>query len=414
MATIEMQEVGGGSGLDASPTTTTTNALSSKLSSATTAATDFAKSMYSRVQTTDPIQIVLFILLAIILSFAIWYIIYKVNQKTDEIASTYVITNNDLKPFGASSAFTNLGFDVSTLPLRNFYIKTAVNCCCLGEWKNNYVDIVPLQSAIADGFRCLDFEIYSENDKPVVAASTKSSHYYKETYNSIPFLDAMAAISQIAFTTTKAVNSTDPVFIHLRIKSNNKKIVPEIVSAINGQFGNRLLGPNYNYVFNGNNLGQVPMSELVGKVIIMADISNPLCVDNDLPLYQIINFGSNSPFLHQLQYEMGVKNTPNMDELIDHNKKNMSIVFPDDPFKENVNFNVSKAFGCQFIGIMTQVKDLNFQLYDNAFNDAGSAFILKPPELCFQPVVIETPPPQKPELSFAGRNYQTDYASWSV
>jgi len=284
----------------------------------------------------------------------------------------------------------------------------------LGEWKNNYVDVVAVQSAIANGFRCLDFEIYSEDDKPVVAASTKGSFYYKETYNSIPFSDAMAAVSQIAFTVTKAVNSTDPLFIHLRLKSNNAKILPEIVSAINAQFGNQLLNENYNYLYGGNNLGQVPMSELVGKVIIMADISNPLCVDKDLPLFQIINFGSNSPFLHQLQYEMGVKNTPDMDELIDHNKKNMSIVFPDAPFKENVNFNVAKVFGCQFIGMMLQVKDINLEIYNKAFEDAGTAFILKPPELCYQAVVIETPPPQDPALSFAGRNYKTDFASWSV
>lgn len=385
----------------------------SKLASASLAATAFASSLYSGLQSADPVQVMLFIVLLLALAAAIWYIIFKVNQKQNELASTYVITNNNLKAFGGASA-DNPGVDVSTLPLRNFYVKTALNCCCLGEWKNNYVDIVPLQSAIADGYRCLDFEIYSENDKPVVAASTKPSFYYKETYNSIPFLDAMVAVSQIAFTVTKAVNSTDPLFIHLRIKSNNQKIVPEIVSAISAQFDNRLLGPDYHYVFNGNNLGQVLMSELVGKVIIMADISNPLCVDKDLPLFQIINFGSNSPFFHQLQYEMGVKNTPNMDDLIDHNKKNMSIVFPDPPFRENPNFNVAKVFGCQFIGMMPQVKDINLDIYNKAFNDAGSAFILKPPELCYQTVVIETPPPQDPALSFAGRNYSTDYASWSV
>ena len=299
-----------------------------------------------------------------------------------------------------------------TLPLRNFYIKTALNCCCLGEWKNNYVDIVPLKSAIADGYRCLDFEIYSEGNKPVVAASTKPSFYYKETYNSIPFSDAMAAIAQNAVTT--APNGTDPLFINLRIKSNNAKIVPDIVDTINANFGNMLLGPDYNYLYAGNNLGQVPMSAFQNKVIIMADISNPMCADKDLPLFQILNVGSNSPFLHQLQYEMGVKNTPDMDALIDHNKKNMSIVFPDAPFNENANFNVAKAFGCQFIGMMPQVKDVNLEIYNKAFNDVGSAFVLKPPELCYQQVVIDAPPPQNPALSLAGRNYSTDYASWSV
>ena len=386
----------------------------SKLANAALAASAFATSMVSRIKSVDPLQIGLFVVLALAIAVVIWYIIYKVNQKQNEIASTFVVANNNVKAFGTASAATSAGVDVSTMPLRNFYIKTALNCCCLGEWKNNYVDVVALQSAIADGYRFLDFEIYSEDDKPVVAASTKGSFYYKETYNSIPFSDAMAAVSQIAFTVTKAVNSTDPLFIHLRIKSNNATILPEIVSAINAQFGNQLLNENYNYLYGGNNLGQVPMSELVGKVIIVADISNPLCVDKDLPLFQIINFGSNSPFLHQLQYEMGVKNTPDMDELIDHNKKNMSIVFPDAPFKENVNFNVATAFGCQFIGMMPQVKDVNLEIYNKAFEDAGTAFILKPPELCYQPVVIEPPGPQDPALSFAGRNYKTDFASWSV
>jgi hypothetical protein len=357
----------------------------------------------------SPMQIMLWIALAIGLGIAIWYIIYKVNQKQNEISSTYVTLNRTVSPL---NTLTNQAVDPMTMPLRNYYIKTALNCCCLGEWKNNYVDTVALQSAIADGYRCLDFEIYSEGDKPVVAASTKPSFYFKETYNSIPFLDAMAVLAQNAF--SKAPNSTDPLFINLRIKSNNAKIVPDIVSAINAQFGNLLLGPEYNYLYAGNNLGQVSMSSFQNKVVIMADISNPLCTDKDLPLFQLLNLGSNSPFLHQLQYEMGVKNTPDMDALIDHNKKNMSIVFPDAPFNENANFNVAKVFGCQFIGMMPQVKDVNLDIYNQAFNDAGSAFILKLPKLCFQPVVIETPPPQDPALSLAGRNYSTDYASWSV
>jgi hypothetical protein len=351
------------------------------------------------------------IAIALVAGIIIFIIYSKVNQKQNEIKSTYVITNNTIKSL---NTIKTADADIVTMPLRNFYIKTALNCCCLGEWKNDYVDVIALQSAIAQGYRCLDFEIYSQDNKPVVAASTKNSFYYKETYNSIPFSDAMYAVAQNAFNPTKTPNGTDPLFIYLRIKSNNPKIIPDIVAAINAQFGGQLLGPDYNYAYNGNNLGQSPISHFVGKVIIITDLSNPLCTDKDLPLFQLINFGSNSPFLHQLQYEMGVKNTPDMDALIDHNKKNMSIVFPDPPFQENINFNIASAFGCQFIGMMPQLKDDNLAIYNAAFDNAGSSFILKPPELCYQPVVIETPPPQNPALSLAGRNYSTDYASWSV
>ena len=39
--------------------------------------------------------------------------------------------------------------------------------------------------------------------------------------------------------------------------------------------------------------------------------------------------------------------------------------------------------------------------YLKQFNNAKSAFILKPKELRYIPVMIKKPPPQNPQLSFA-------------
>lgn len=304
-------------------------------------------------------------------------------------------------------------------PLRNFYIKTALNCCCLGEWKNNYVDMTALEYAIKQGYRCLDFEIYSLNDVPIVSASTKMKDFHHtETFNHLNFTEVCTKINELAF--TQAPNKDDPLCINLRIKSDNKDVifVKKIIENIK-TFGNRLLGPEYNYEYGGQNLGKEPIKHFMGKVIIMVDISNPIVKNNcpskdsDSCLHQYVNIGTGSPFLHDLKYEMNVKNAPNMNELIDHNKKNMSIVFPDPPFSVNVNFNVAKAFGCQLIGMMPLIKDSNLKMYNKAFNEEGSAFKLKPSELCYQPVVIETPSSQNPALSFATRNFTTDYSSWS-
>lgn len=308
-------------------------------------------------------------------------------------------------------------------PLRNFYVKTALNCCCLGEWKNNYVDISALQYAIMQGYRCLDFEIYSRGNVPVVSASKKNSYYYTETFNDLDFKSVCQHINDNAF--TQAPNGGDPLLINLRIKSNNPRseFVKGIIDGIKVFPDARRLAPEYNYEFGGENLGKIPINNFMGKVIIMTDVSNPVvkqfCGNSQDPsvsycLHQYINIATTSPFLHHLEYQMDVKNAPSMDDLIDHNKKNMSIVFPDPPFNKNVDFNVAKIFGCQLIGMMPQLKDANLETYNGEFNDAGSAFKLKPSELCYQPVVVETPPPQNPALSFAGRNYSTDYASWSV
>lgn len=309
---------------------------------------------------------------------------------------------------------------LQTQPLRNFYIKTALNCCCLGDWTSNYVDLLALRYAIMQGYRCLDFEIYSMDDTPVVAASSDKKNYnHVETFNHLKFVDVCTEVNKLAF--SFAPNSGDPLLINLRIKSNNPspQFVKGIIDGIT-TFGSRLLGPDNNYENGGKNLSKQTIGDFMGKVIIMADVSNPItttnCSSKNDPdcLHQYINIGTNSPFLHKLDYEMGVKNTPNMDELIDHNKKNMSIIFPDPPYNVNVNFNVAKAFGCQLIGMMPQLKDKNLKMNNDFFDKAGSAFALKPPNLCYQPVVVEPPPPQNPALSFAGRNYSTDYASWSV
>lgn len=313
----------------------------------------------------------------------------------------------------------NIKEDSREYPLRNFYIKTALNCCCLGEWKNSYVDMSALEYAIAQGYRCLDFEIYSLNDSPIVGASSQMNNFrHTETFNHLDFMEVCKKINERAFSI--APNPNDPLLISLRIKSENtnKEFVERIIECIK-QFGDRLLEPEYNYEFGGQNLGMVPIKKFMGKVIIMVDVSNPIvkngCGDKNNStncLHQYINIGSTSPFMHVLKYELQVKNAPNMQELIEHNKKYMSIVFPDPPFETNVNFHAAKIFGCQLVGMMPLIKDDNLKKYNQVFAEAGSAFKLKPPELCYQPVVIETPKPQNPQLSFASRNYKTDYAAW--
>lgn len=309
--------------------------------------------------------------------------------------------------------------DARGQPLRNFYIKTALNCCSLGEWKNSYVDITALQYAIAQGYRCLDFEIYSLNDSPIVGTSAQLNNFHHtESFNHLDFMEVCKQINERAFSI--APNQDDPLLINLRIKSENpdKEFIKRIIDCIK-TFGDRLLAPEYNYEFGGQNLGMIPIQKFMGKVIVMVDVSNPVAKngcnaknDSAYCLHQYINIGSTSPFMHVLKYELQVKNAPNMQELIEHNKKCMSIVFPDPPYETNINFHVAKIFGCQLIGMMPLIKDDNLKKYNEVFAEAGTAFKLKPPELCYQPVVIETPKPQNPALSFASRDYKTDYVSW--
>ena len=111
--------------------------------------------------------------------------------------------------------------------LRDYYIKTAFNCCATGSVKNDFVDICALETCIKQGVRCLDFEIYSMNDNPVIAVSSENKYYIKESYNKIDFSVALTAISK-AFSGSYAPNPNDPMILHFRIMTNNLKILDKI------------------------------------------------------------------------------------------------------------------------------------------------------------------------------------------
>ena len=112
--------------------------------------------------------------------------------------------------------------------LRDYYIKTAYNCCSAGQYKNDFVNICALENCIKAGVRCLDFAVYSVDNRPVIAVSSLDDYHTKESYNSVPFGEAMQVIAANAFSSGATTCAGDPLLIHLRIMSENEKIYTEM------------------------------------------------------------------------------------------------------------------------------------------------------------------------------------------
>jgi len=124
------------------------------------------------------------IFIGIILIIFIGYLIYLSrlqNAECDYMNNLYSSVDGNIRPINSSDP------DCSG-NLFDYYIKTAYNACSGGSYKNNFVDICNLKAIIKQGVRCLDFEIYSVNDQPVVATSTSDSYYVKETFNSVKLI----------------------------------------------------------------------------------------------------------------------------------------------------------------------------------------------------------------------------------
>ena len=108
-----------------------------------------------------------------------------------------------------------------------------------------------------------------------------------------------------------------------------------------------------------------------------------------------------------------MKNNPDIEELTEYNKRNITIVFPDDGTNPvNPNGVLCQAAGCQMIAMRYQYVD-NYLLQNTAFFDnAGYAFALKPIELRYVPVTIPEPTTQDPALAYDTRTVSTDFYSF--
>jgi len=315
--------------------------------------------------------------------------------------------------------------------LRDYYIKTAYNCCSGGSYKNDYVDTCILADVIKQGVRCLDVEIYSIDEKPVIATSTEDDFYIKETYNSVPFSDFMDTVVNNAFSTSTAPNPTDPIIIHMRIKSTNQNMMTNMASILK-QYDPFMLGPKYSYEFTqcnttsgtsvdataesqcvSKNLGGVNLLDLKNKIIIVVDRSNSAFIDNN-DFYEYVNLTSNSVFMRCLT-NYDVKYTPDMNELITYNKRGMTMCIPDNGSNpDNPSGLVTREMGCQMMAMRYNVVEQNLEENNAFFENAGYAFALKPERLRYIAVTINVTEPNDPLLSFTPRTTSTDYYNFTM
>ena len=280
--------------------------------------------------------------------------------------------------------------DGYTHNLLDYYVKTAYNACSGGQYKNDFVNICALENVIKQGARGIDLQIYSLDDEPVIATSSVNNYTVKETYNSVMFNDALTVIRDKAFSGSTCPNPGDPLILHLRIMSNNKIIYEKIASSIEKTLHGLLMGPQHSYENNGKNFGQIPLPKLVGKVIIIVDKSNPLFESSKMDEY--VNLTSNSMFMRTLRNSVDVKYCYDKDELKTYNMKNMSIVMPDvSASNDNYSADFAWDYGCQFIAMSFQNLDSNMKDYHARFEEAGSAYILKPDELRYIKPSVEMP-----------------------
>tara|TARA_Y100000389_G_C17415538_1_gene493459 strand:+ start:72 stop:1340 length:1269 start_codon:yes stop_codon:yes gene_type:complete len=288
-----------------------------------------------------------------------------------------------------SSGSLNYFDDSNSCLVRNYYVKTAYNCCCGDGYKNNFVNLCALENCIELGARCLDFEIYSYNSEPIVAASTANNNSIKETYNYLLLSDVFDVLNKKCFNTDDVGSPYEPMFLHFRIMSENSVIYDKIGDYINDRLnvnGNRLLDSKFNYknssVTSNITLQKISDPNIMSKFIIIVNTLYSSTLNNS-KLANYVNFKSGSSDFKLLRYEDIIAQGSNNQLVINDSHVSLIMVLPNISSDTN-NYDPLVCFnnGCQFVGMKFQNLDSNLSGYLKMFRNSGNyPFVLKPYKL---------------------------------
>ena len=144
----------------------------------------------------------------------------SVQQKIDTIDNFDIMRTDE----GFESKGGNLNISSTStvnLPLMEYVIMSSWNSA-LNE--KQLVSLDALENTIKRGYRFLDMELYLVDGKVQIGFSSEKSNNSMES-EPVPFFDACKLIMATAFITG---NKKDPLFLHLRIKSDHEDIYPKI------------------------------------------------------------------------------------------------------------------------------------------------------------------------------------------
>lgn len=116
-------------------------------------ATNVIKSVSELKESTAVLLITVITLIIILIAFLYYFYYSRLRSKNCKtMDGIYGDLNGKIKSIDNSDQF-NYTF-------KDYYIKTAYNCCSGGNYKNDYVDLCVMKDLLKQGVRGLDFEIF--------------------------------------------------------------------------------------------------------------------------------------------------------------------------------------------------------------------------------------------------------------
>jgi len=303
---------------------------------------------------------------------------YSILEGYADPTVTQLHDNNLISP-----SITNVSDTTKKLPLKELCIKASYNSAYNGYDIVDNTTYDMIEYVLSRGCSFLDFELYYDSNgspdinKVVVnyTADPTFTTFTNANPNKVTFSSVMEYIDEKYKNGDFIPNKSDPLFIHLRIKSDNPLIYDNIAGILKPYSPNVLFTDQIN--------GDTTLSEIYGKIIILMDRS--IRPDDDLgnllPTYINAFTGMSSWEIDTYSEIKNQKTTPpkiTNNDTNETNVTNLRIALPDiDPNSANPTspFNFIEKNGIQTIACRFYKHDIFLDLYEDLFAEHQSAFV---------------------------------------
>jgi hypothetical protein len=349
----------------------------------------------------DLIKKILIAIIIIILTYTLWRLIKRRNQIKSKIENFEVpkiipftsSPENELDAIKKNSnpvTIKDINIKYAKLPLKEYCIKGSYNSAFTG----NYVNLDMISYVLSRGCRYLDFEVFyiTENNltMPKVSVSIDPNYNTLVTQMTPPsnrsiLLDNVLSTAVASAFSDTSPNNKDPLFINLRIKSNNPNIYQAVAKSIHGTIVSKL--------YKGKITDSTKLSDIMGKIVLVIDktininyLTYAACSEpsdsNCYDLSNYVNLESGSQLMKLAHYSdiESQCNTPItiLDDNLNTDVKQLKLLNPDmiSNQKSNIYLNpMIYKYGYQIIPYLYSFNDSELSNYEKFFNDNMSAFV---------------------------------------
>lgn len=333
------------------------------------------------------LNIFLIVLIAFILIYILYRTIMKKQEEKGNIAPippyddatnvTKEVELTAIENISNGSGITSLNI-VEGMPLylRDYCIKSSSN----SAYSGGYMNLNAIKYVLSRGCRFLDFEIYYKDDTPIIAYSTSA---YDPSYSSftskglpVSLAGVFSTILLYAFN-DNAPNPSDPLFIHLRIKSHINNAYQDIATSASNVLKNRL--------FMGQVHPGTPISTLMGQIVLMVDRGTspnyknyPTCLPGQANCYNlknIVNMESGSDDVRVYKENHLTNQSINPP---DPSVYMMRIVLPQVGLFGTKNCDsmyLVENYGAQMVAQAFYINDARLAVYEDMFRTYKTAFV---------------------------------------